>query len=155
LHKRKITTLLLTRVQGGVVRMDMLCGWKEISEHLHLTVRTAQRWEKAGLPVHRVYDSKRSPVVTTVAELDLWLRSKPTPASKQQSAARDWKTAVLQETQSRQRSLHRRNKRLLTKLQQLKCEQRRWITLIRANLTDRKMAKPLASDPSDRITRTA
>lgn len=55
--------------------MNLLCGWKEIAEHLHLTVRTAQRWERLGLPVRRVSNSARRPVVAIPAEMDLSARA--------------------------------------------------------------------------------
>jgi hypothetical protein len=65
--------------------MELLSGWKEIAEHLHLTVRTAQRWERLGLPVRRVSDSPCSPVVAIPDELELWARAQ----SLRPYAARD------------------------------------------------------------------
>lgn len=43
-------------VKRGVSRplSDQLTGWKEIAVHIGRGVRQAQRWEKLGMPVHRV-----------------------------------------------------------------------------------------------------
>lgn len=51
----------------------ILTGWKEISKHLRYGVRTVQRWELNGLPVKRVNNSPRSPVVADSEELDAWI----------------------------------------------------------------------------------
>ena len=52
----------------------ILTGWKEISNHLRYGVRTVQRWElRNGLPVKRVNESPRSPVVADSNELDTWI----------------------------------------------------------------------------------
>lgn len=56
--------------------MELLSGWKEIASHLHLTVRTAQRWEHLGLPVRRVSESICSPVVAIPDEIELWTRTR-------------------------------------------------------------------------------
>jgi hypothetical protein len=54
-----------------------LSGWKEIATHLKQGVRTAQRWERLGLPVHRVGQGKRAPVIGFAEELDAWERIAP------------------------------------------------------------------------------
>ena len=51
----------------------ILTGWKEIAKHLRYGVRTAQRWERNGLPVKRISNSPRSPVVGDCDELDAWI----------------------------------------------------------------------------------
>jgi len=56
--------------------MRILNGWKEIAECLNRTVRSARRWERLGLPVRRVSDSSRSPVVAFHHEIELWIRRK-------------------------------------------------------------------------------
>lgn len=63
----------------------ILTGWKEISNHLRYGVRTIQRWERHGLPVRRVNDSQRSPVVADSDELDAWIlhRRKLPPGAPQ------------------------------------------------------------------------
>jgi hypothetical protein len=58
--------------------MRILSGWKEIAAHLHQGVRTVQRWEALGLPVHRVRASARGPVVAFVEELEAWESASPT-----------------------------------------------------------------------------
>ena len=51
----------------------LLSGWKEISEHLRCGVRTAQRYEQAGLPVVRPLPGRRSHVIADSQQLDGWL----------------------------------------------------------------------------------
>jgi hypothetical protein len=55
--------------------MKLLSGWKEIATYMHQGVRTVQRWELIGLPVHRVKTTSRSPVIAVGAELDAWAES--------------------------------------------------------------------------------
>lgn len=56
-------------------RKRLLSGWKEIAAYMHHGVRTVQRWERIGLPVRRVGNSDRSPVIAVPEELDVWTRS--------------------------------------------------------------------------------
>jgi len=56
--------------------MRILTGWKEIGECLNLTSRTAQRWERLGLPVRRVSDSRRSPVIAFSDEIEGWVQKR-------------------------------------------------------------------------------
>src|SRR4051812_38847221 len=52
-------------------------SWKEIATYLGREVRTVQRWEKTdGLPVHRLYHSKRGSVYALTAEIDRWWESR-------------------------------------------------------------------------------
>jgi hypothetical protein len=56
-----------------------LQGWKEISGYLKCGIRTAQRWEKHGLPVRQLKTNNRksnlrSPVFAFSAELDDWIK---------------------------------------------------------------------------------
>jgi hypothetical protein len=57
--------------------MNTLSGWKEIASHLNQGVRTAQRWERLGLPVHRVGKGKRVPVIAFAEELEAWEHAAP------------------------------------------------------------------------------
>jgi chromosome segregation ATPase len=57
--------------------MKTLSGWKEIASHLNQGIRTAQRWEHLGLPVHRVGSGRRSPVIAFAEELDAWEQAAP------------------------------------------------------------------------------
>jgi hypothetical protein len=55
-----------------------LTGWKEISSHLRVTVRTAQLWEKQrGLPIHRYPGEGKPRVYAYPEELEAWLRDSP------------------------------------------------------------------------------
>lgn len=53
---------------------DRLDSWKEIAAYLKRDERTVSRWEKRGLPVHRVPGGKKQAVFAYKAELDDWLR---------------------------------------------------------------------------------
>jgi hypothetical protein len=68
----------------GLTPMDVLTqgrrlnGWKEIGSYLGRVVRTAQRWETLGMPVHRPATKKRTAVIAFPHELDSWLvRNRP------------------------------------------------------------------------------
>lgn len=67
----------LVQLMNGLVRRRriamLLNGWKEISNHVQRAVRTVQRWERVGLPVTRITNSARSPVIARSEELDQWL----------------------------------------------------------------------------------
>lgn len=56
--------------------MELLTGWKEIANCLHMTPRNARRWERLGLPVWRVSNGSRSPVVAFHDEIEHWVRLK-------------------------------------------------------------------------------
>jgi hypothetical protein len=49
-------------------------SWKEIAGYLNVTVRTAQRWRDAGLPVRYLGSGPRARVVAYSNELDAWVR---------------------------------------------------------------------------------
>lgn len=53
-----------------------LSSWKEIASHLGRTVRTCQRLEALGLPVHRLDGSPKAHVFAYPHELDAWLAKK-------------------------------------------------------------------------------
>ncbi len=53
----------------------LLNGWKEIATYLKCGVRTAQRWQRElHLPIIRVRDGKRGPVMAESHNLDEWLK---------------------------------------------------------------------------------
>jgi hypothetical protein len=60
-------------------RTQVLSGWKEIAKYMHQGVRTVQRWELIGLPIRRVRDNGRSPVIAFAEDLDVWTRSLHVP----------------------------------------------------------------------------
>lgn len=60
----------------GTARQEgprILSGWKEIAAYLGRGVRTVQRWEKLGLPVHRPNAHLRSAVLATMEDIDHWV----------------------------------------------------------------------------------
>ena len=52
----------------------ILTSWKEIASRLNCAVRTAQRWERNGLPVSRPNPGRRGYVTADADMLDSWLR---------------------------------------------------------------------------------
>ena len=52
----------------------VLSGWKEVANYLRLGVRTVQRWESKGLPIHRPIEGNRGHVVAYTAQLDKWVQ---------------------------------------------------------------------------------
>jgi len=67
-----------------------LKSWKEIAEYIDRDVRTAHRWERDGLPVHRLMHEKGASVYAEPAEIDEWLAKRsggppPSPAPPPQS----------------------------------------------------------------------
>lgn len=57
--------------------MRTLSGWKEIAGHLNQSVRTVQRWEDFGLPIHRIKTNHAGHVVAFVEEVEAWEKSAP------------------------------------------------------------------------------
>jgi len=53
----------------------VLSGWKEIAQYLGCGVRTAQRWERSGLPVLRPVSGKLSHVLALPQDIERWLQS--------------------------------------------------------------------------------
>ena len=62
--------------------MKILSGWKQIASHLRQNVRTVQRWELVGLPVHRPKAGPHSQVIAFEEELDVWAEAAPTGVFK-------------------------------------------------------------------------
>jgi hypothetical protein len=53
-------------------------SWKEIAQYMGRGVRTVQRWEAFGLPVHRPAGRERSAVFAIEHELDAWMQQTQT-----------------------------------------------------------------------------
>ena len=53
-------------------------SWKEIAQYMGRGVRTVQRWEEFGLPVHRPAGRERSAVFAIEHELDAWMQQTQT-----------------------------------------------------------------------------
>jgi hypothetical protein len=68
-----------------------LHSWKEIAAYVGRDVRTAQRWEAEGLPVHRLPHDKMASVFAYADEIDGWLtfRSSQLPGSAKTHPASD------------------------------------------------------------------
>ena len=56
-------------------KVGLLNSWKEIAAYLGRGVRTAQRWEKYGLPVRRLAPGPRASVIADAREIDKWIQS--------------------------------------------------------------------------------
>src|SRR5215831_20149916 len=113
--------------------MQLLSGWKEIADHLHLNVRTAQRWEKLGLPVRRPYESTCSPVIADSEELDQWATRKQTGAGKHILETSRGLMEQLSKLQSAQRRTSRQTRRLLSQIAVAQSTQRQLVRSLRAS----------------------
>jgi hypothetical protein len=58
----------------------LLSTWKEIASYIGRGVRTAQRYERQGLPVRRLMPGPRASVTANSHEIDVWLRHVEPPA---------------------------------------------------------------------------
>ncbi|HTW57347.1 MAG TPA: hypothetical protein VMD99_04430 [Terriglobales bacterium] len=116
--------------------MELLSGWKEIAAHIHLGVRTAQRWERLGLPVRRVSGGHCSPVVAVPDEIELWARRKEAKATGYAIASGGLLAAKSSELWAAQRKTVRRTRRLTKQLDSLQLEQEKLLLAIRSNLIE-------------------
>ena len=121
-------------MSGGIDDMELLSGWKEIAEHLHLGVRTAQRWERLGLPVRRVSDSPCSPVVAIPDELELWARTRNVKEGAALLASNRFLGTRLSELRETQLQARRKTRRLLADINSLAGKQKQLLSSIQANL---------------------
>jgi len=122
--------------------MELLSGWKEIAEHLHLGVRTAQRWERLGLPVRRVSDSPCSPVVAIPDELELWARTRIVKEDAAALASNRFLVTRLSELREAQLQTRRQTRKLLADINSLAAKQRELLNSIQANLLSPRTAEP-------------
>lgn len=53
---------------------ELLNSWKEVASYLGRGVRTVQRWEKMGLPVRRLGNGSRAPIVAFTGDIDRWMQ---------------------------------------------------------------------------------
>ena len=61
---------------GAQRRPERLDSWKAIAAYLNRTVRTVQRWQREGLPVHRHQHTKLGSIFAIPEELDEWCRQR-------------------------------------------------------------------------------
>lgn len=87
----------------------ILSGWKEIAAYLQCGVRTVQRWEEDGLPIHRPLLHKRSHVIARSGELDRWIHTGGGPGSEYPKLNASFTAA---------RKLHDENKARIAELQE-------------------------------------
>ncbi len=105
--------------------MTVLSGWKEIAQYLGRGVRTVQRWEWVGMPVHRPNGSNRSAVSALGPELDAWVASTP---QRGESVIERLQTEIV-ELRDQLAKLRNENRRLEMQVER----QRRRITLPQAD----------------------
>jgi hypothetical protein len=113
---------------------ELLSGWKEIAGHLHLTVRTAQRWERLGLPVRRVSESTCSPVVAIPDEIELWARTRDL-RSEAALATNKLLVTGLAELRGKYEATRRRTRELLDEFNVLGRRQKSLIEAMQAKLS--------------------
>lgn len=63
------------RMSSPETKVGLLNSWKEIASYLGRGVRTAQRWEQIGLPVHRIGKGQRAPVWADTRDIDAWFQT--------------------------------------------------------------------------------
>jgi len=114
--------------------MDLLHGWKEIADYLHLTVRTAQRWERLGLPVRRVSNSASSRIVAIPDELGRWARQAQLAKDGYADMSTSMLTTKLFELRSIQKKARRRTRRLTRQVHSLRMENNRLMRQICSSL---------------------
>lgn len=102
----------------------ILWGWKEIAKYLGCGVRTAQRWEKEGLPVRRPVPGKRAHVVTESEQLDLWVRDSAFRRSynAERSAAIERARILREEVKRARETLHLKMEQLRKELGLLRAQ---------------------------------
>ena len=61
---------------------ERLDSWKEIAAYLRRDIRTVQRWERKGFPVHRLLHQQKATVYAYRSEIDDWLESQPSGLEK-------------------------------------------------------------------------
>ena len=61
----------------GHSHMTILNGWKDIARYCGRGVRTVQRWERVGLPIHRPHKKLRSAVFAFAEQLNEWAAAVP------------------------------------------------------------------------------
>lgn len=105
-HKKAIKDVIGSRGNGT----QLLSGWKEIANYMHQGVRTVQRWELIGLPVHRVRATKPSPVIAFAQDLDVWARSLHVPLLDRIEELRATISSLEAQIRSLKRQLRERNR---------------------------------------------
>jgi len=113
--------------------MQLLSGWKEIAHYMHLNVRTAQRWEKLGLPVRRPCDGACSAVIADSDEIDQWATRKETRAARYIYDAGRTLTVQFNQLQSARRRTARRTRKLLSQIAAAQSAQQRLLSNLQAN----------------------
>lgn len=88
---------------------QILNGWKEIANYLNRGVRTVQRWEEIGCPIHRPHNRKRSAVMALPAEIDEWVHST--------ASGNDSPEGLIPRLKTRLAELERENERLRAALE--------------------------------------
>lgn len=106
----------------------ILTGWKQIAGHLGYGIRTAQRWERHGLPVKRVSKGPRSPVVADSEQLDAWiLRGKDIPPGAPLELLRNLERAreLCDEVKRARTALHQKMANLRNEMTALRAKRRK------------------------------
>ena len=75
-------------------RSQILAGWKQIAHYLNCGVRTVQRWEEIGCPIHRPHNKKRSAVIALSGEIDEWIRSTASENDQAEGRTRSLKARI-------------------------------------------------------------
>lgn len=102
--------------------MKVLNGWKEIAECLHRTPWSARRWERLGLPVRRISNGPRSPIIAFSEEIEDWVRRRNNKRMSELDAIKINRIAFLQ--------ARRQTRRLVNELRAAGIEHQRLLRTI-------------------------
>ncbi len=121
-------------------KSGLLNSWKEVATYLGRGVRTVQRWEKMGLPVRRIGNGSRAPVIANSREIDCWMQQARngglvTPAMAEQLFCK----GDLRESIEQSRVLRER-------LSQLRAKQRSTVAELMSTIS--KLEKSCVSHPA-------
>ena len=111
--------------------MTILNGWKEIADCLNRTPRSAQRWERLGLPVRRLSRGSRAPVIAFRQEIENWVRS-------QGATHGDLEISINSMKQTRFET-----RRLVNELRAVRKEHARLLGMLRSNMEQSRSARRL------------
>lgn len=128
-------------------KLEILSGWKEISNYLGKGVRTVQRYERElALPVRRPAAKANGSVIATKAEIDAWVTASPIRKAFELPRTSADNSAILNEFRRNMTDMHR----LREECAQLREEHHRAMQLLHENLRcslppqDQTPERPLA-----------
>ncbi len=116
---------------------DVLNSWKEIAAYLNAGLRTVQRWERERqLPVRRVGDGARAPVLALKSDIDAWVRTRKRGVRKLRSEEFRYEISRTEELLNEARLLTAKNANLRHELRDAQVPFRNNFTALRECLRE-------------------